>query len=524
VLITIDTLRADRLGAYGYAKATSPEIDALAERGVLFVNASTNIPRTTQAVATLFTGRYPHEHGVSEIGERLPQEETTLAEILRDAGYQTAAISANRVAGRLQALDQGFQTFVSKLDLQSRYPLTREPEEGQPTAEMGQAEAVTQAALTWLGDHPQGPYFLWLLYFDPHWRYDPPAPFNQVVDWERFDFYRDLEESPPGNATVFFNLDGRSAEALPELSRLYDAEVRYIDAMIGKLLAGIRARSDADDTLIVLTADHGESLGEHGYFYEHGDFVYQPTMHVPLIFHQPGVLPQGARIETLVSNLDVAPTLLSLLSISEPEGAAFAGQDLSDAIRDPPAMPSELSGRIIFGESGSGMLAQNPMRLVGGRRSARNSEIRPPFRYARRGDWLLVTEEGRPHLYNATQDPELTRDLADAFPGIVQSMQSALTSLPFLKARWQMARDARWKLIRIPELDRVRWELYDLEKDPLESQDLSAVQPEVVTRLRKPLELWVRGLSRALPRGGTGLSPEDQAEIDRQLRALGYID
>jgi arylsulfatase len=501
VLITIDTLRADRLGSYGHTEATSPNLDALAAQGVLFVNASTNIPRTTQAVATLFTGRYPHEHGVAEIGEALREEETTLAEILRGAGYRTAGISANPVAGSLQGLEQGFESFVSKRNLHQRHPVTGDTESGPRTSEMGPAEAVTREALDWLGGHGRGPYFLWLLYFDPHWRYNPPAPYNDVVDWEDFNFYRDLVEFVPKNATVFYNLNGRSAAVLPQVSKLYDSEVRYTDAMIGELLSGIRSRNDAENTVIVVMADHGESLGEHGYYYQHGDFVYQSTMRVPLIFHQPGVLPEGVRLAAPVSNLDIAPTLLSLLGIPAAEDAAFSGLDLSGVIRDPSQEPAQLSDRVILGESGSALLPQNPIRLIGGRRSMKAHVTKKPFRYARRGDWMVVTGQRSARLYNVAEDPALKQNLAGAFPRITASLETALEALPFLAARWQMARAARWKLIRIPEPDRVRWELYDLETDPLETKDLSAAQPDVAERLRTPLEAWVRTLVEQAPRG-----------------------
>ena len=517
VLITVDTLRADRLGAYGYSENTSPNIDALAARGVLFSSASTPIPRTTQSVATLFTGRYPFQHGVVEIGERLRDEERTLAEILREAGYRTIGISANRAAGRLQGLEQGFDVFVGRSELWRRQPVQAKAYGRPSTAEMGPAEAVTREALKQLEAHATGPYFLWLLYFDPHWAYNPPAPYNEVIDWKQFSFYRDLLSWEPKNANVFFNLNGRSEQARAQASRLYDAEVRYTDAMIGHLLEALRSRSDADQTLIVLSADHGESLGEHGYYYEHGDFVYQTTMHVPLVFHQPGTLPEGRVVEGPVSNVDVAPTVLSLLDI---KAKGQSGRDLTAALRDPQLASDE---RVVLGESGSALLPQNQLRHIGGRRSTGRVRGEQIFRYARRGEWAVVVRGNQTELYQAHEDPTYQNDLAARFPDAAAALRKELEAVLPGAGRWRMARDGRFKLIRIPELGQVRFALYDLEADPQETRDQAAERPDVVERLRKPLEAYLRASlkSSAL---AAARSPEEQLRVEEQLRALGYLE
>ncbi|MEE8557239.1 MAG: sulfatase [Myxococcota bacterium] len=533
VLITVDTLRADRLGAYGYEKAHTPAIDALAAGGVLFTDASTCIPRTTQAVASLFTSRYPHEHGVLEIGERLPHTAWTLAEQLKRAGYRTAGISANFVAGRLQGLDQGFDTFVGMGDLRSRYPIREELRKSPPAA-IGKAEAVTREALRWLEEIEGEPYFLWLLYFDPHFRYDPPPPFWGRIDPAHFPFYRELATFDPKHPTIYFNLNGRSEAALAGVSALYDGEVAYTDSMISRLVTELRRRPDWNDTLIVFTADHGESLGEHGYYFEHGDLVYQATVRVPLILHQPSRLPVGRRVDGPVSLLDVFPTVLSLIG-DDADRPVLSGVDLSPALDG--ERPDE--DRVVLAESGSALFPENPRRALGGRLGAREVRRllpRPdgpvpvsfrqlPFRYARRNPWVIVerADAEEPELYDAEADPSLRENLRTAHPEVTEELSQELDAIPVGAGRWRMARRGPWKLIRIPELGRTRFELYNVDADPMETRDLFGSRPTVETELRRVLEEWVGSIPPP-PRPSPPRSPRSAIEVEERLRALGYVE
>jgi len=315
VLITVDTLRADRLGAYGYPDARTPAIDRLAREGVVFEHAGTVIPRTSQSIATLFSSLYPHQHGSLEVGSAPRDDVPLAAEMFRAAGYATAGISANGAASRTQKLERGFDHFVDWKDLRRRHKLWTDQGRGQ-SGRRGQAEAVTREALDWIGRERDEPYFLWLLYFDPHWFYNPPPPWRDVVDWQEFRFYKELRSFQPKNATIYFNLNGRAAELAPEIHELYDAEISFTDAMLAPLFDALRDAKDERPTVIVLTADHGESLGEHDYYYEHGDFVWETTMAVPLIVHAPGVVPAGRRVRAPTSTLDVLPTLFGLIGLA----------------------------------------------------------------------------------------------------------------------------------------------------------------------------------------------------------------
>ena len=454
-LVSVDTLRPDRLGFSGTAGASTPHMDRLAREGVVFTDAQTPIPRTTQSLASLFTAKYPPEHGVLRIGDSLAPEELTLAERFRDAGYWTGAVSANSVASPAQGLGQGFRVFSDAKMLRKRYGVRSGGIRGA-VPEIAMAEAVTREAQSMLESSPI-PRLLWVHYMDPHFMYNPPAPYNQVVDWSRFHFYRDRLRHRPVQASTFFDLHGLSKRDLPALSALYDAEISYVDHWIGQLLASVRR-----ETLVVFTSDHGESLGEHGYYFEHGDLVYRASMAIPLVFWWPGSVAAGVRIEAPVSLLDILPTLSGLLDLSPADAADFAGADLSPHLRgDSPAPPA--AERVHFGMSGEALLDGNSLRDKGA----------PPWTMVRRGRWKLIRI---PRLLGASQN--------DQRPGVPA----------------------------------VRFELYDVDSDPDETANRASDEPEIVVELARLLNRWSRDAIAREP------TPEMGPELEAELRALGYLE
>ncbi len=279
LLITIDTLRADRVGAYGHREAQTPNLDALAAAGTLYEKAFTHTPVTLPAHATLLTGRLPPEHGVrSNSFYRLPEGETTIAEILRDQGYRTAAFVAGAPLNRRFGLAQGFDTYDDELS----------PAHGGQLLAERDAAAVADKAREWLKGAGDAPFFLWVHFFDPHHPYQPPPPFLSLG-------------SP------------------------YDGEVAFCDQEIGKLVGALERSGRLSTTLLVATSDHGESLGEHGEA-THGIFLYDATLRVPLILSGPGI-PRGLRDPRgPVGLVDVLPTLLGRLGL--PARAGLSGRDL----------------------------------------------------------------------------------------------------------------------------------------------------------------------------------------------------
>ena len=274
VLISIDTCRADRLSCYGFKRETTPHIDAVAREGVLFRQALTPVPLTTAAHSSMLTGTYPPTHGVHlNNGIALAATNVTLAEVLREGGFRTAAFVGGFPLDPQFGLNQGFETYD--------FAFTKTSETTAPYSERS-AEEVTRPALAWLDQHNAGPFFLFLHYYDPHLPYQPPPPYASAY-----------ADDP------------------------YAGEIAYVDQWIGRLVDRLRALHVYDDTLLIITADHGESLGDHGEK-SHGFFVYQSTQHVPLVIRAPGNA-KGSRVEGRVSLVDLMPTVLDLTGLNAPE-------------------------------------------------------------------------------------------------------------------------------------------------------------------------------------------------------------
>jgi choline-sulfatase len=349
VLVTIDTLRADHVGCYGAAWASTPTLDGLAGRGVRFTTAISPAPLTLPAHATLFTALDPPEHGVRANGAfRLVEGLPTLAERFEGAGFATAAFVSAFVLDRRFGLARGFAHYDDTLGVQN---------EDVGVASRPAGESV-DAALAWLEGAPER-FFLWLHLYDPHAPYEPPEPHRTR-----------------------------------QLGRPYDGEIAYADAELGRLLAALDARFPDGRTLVAVTADHGESLGEHGEP-THAFSVYDATQRVPLILAGPGV-PQGAVDERLVRLADLAPTLLALTGLPPlaptalPPLAGGSGASLLPAPAGPEPEP-----RVAWVETLATQIDLGWSPLLGVR-TREHKYVRAP----------------RPELYELASDPGETRNLA----------------------------------------------------------------------------------------------------------------
>jgi arylsulfatase A-like enzyme len=307
LLITVDTLRADHLSCYGYHLKTTPNIDRLASKGVRFDRAYTPIPLTGPAHFSLLTSRYPQEHGarINGVAHREDARLLFLPQILRKFGYRNAAfISAWPLTSRLTHLDTWFDHYDE--DLVRTY---------QVFSSSRHAEDVTPRAIEWLEANDDRPFFLWVHYFDPHSPYELREKFAKLEgngDWVN------------GSAEV--------DEETRERVRNYDSEVAHADDYIGRLLGVVDELKLRQSTLVVLAADHGESLGEHDYV-GHGRHLYENIVRVPLMFRFPGVVEAGKVVEERVSLLDVTPTILEL-TVKRATGdlqlpVPFAGRSLA---------------------------------------------------------------------------------------------------------------------------------------------------------------------------------------------------
>lgn len=336
LLISLDTTRADHLGCYGGRVAT-PVLDQLAAEGVQFGNANTAATTTLAAHASLMTGTWPHTHGVIRNGFVVDEANVMMAEVLRDAGFHTAAAIGSFVIAERFAIGQGFAHFDEQFV---------DPKAPTVYRDQRSAEEVTAALLAHLDDVEGDAerLFLFAHYFDPHSPYAPPAPFDSAYSADGAPVTSDNDDLEAaagahqhavtgqafghapliafgfsGPAQALVGSVGEPSELDRRMADAYAGEVAYMDAAIGTLLDGLRERGLYDETLIVVVADHGETFWEHHDFWNHGLWVYETTVHVPLLVHFPDGRYAGVKVDEPVSSIDVLPTLCELLSVPVPQ-------------------------------------------------------------------------------------------------------------------------------------------------------------------------------------------------------------
>jgi len=311
-IITVDTLRADHLGCYGYDRSTSPNIDQLSRESVLFSNAVTTFPSTSPSIGSMMTGRYPFQIGVFNNFVQLHDKNLTLAEILQAAGYRTGAFVSNFVLIReISNLQQGFDHYDDYLS-------TREVNRD---FYQRLATDTVERALGWLSQNKKEPVFMWLHLMDPHGPYTPPAPFDTMFEWD----------PDPIPSVLIPKYQYTGSTDFGEYVSLYDGEIAYADHEIGRFIKALKAGGRFGSALIIFHADHGESLDEHAQYLTHGNDVYEPCLHIPFIVKLPDgdkSLEElaGTSTSDLVSVLDISPTILTLAGLKVPE--LFEGRSL----------------------------------------------------------------------------------------------------------------------------------------------------------------------------------------------------
>jgi arylsulfatase A-like enzyme len=285
LMITLDTTRADRLGAYGYAGVETPWLDRLASEGVRFDQMTSAVPLTLPAHCTLFTGRVPPDHGVRQNGMALRTGEVTLATVLKSRGFQTAAVPAAFVLSSQWGLNQGFDQYVDGFGNGSADEYEEAPRSLRAERVLRRsADDVADRALDWLQQHDRGRFFLWLHFYDPHAPYDSPEP------------YRSRYARDP-----------------------YLGAIAFMDEQFGRVLGYLESRQQLDRTIVVVVGDHGESLGEHGER-THGLFVYDSVLRVPFMNRAPFANLRGRHVDDPTRSIDLMPTVLDLLGINPPAG------------------------------------------------------------------------------------------------------------------------------------------------------------------------------------------------------------
>jgi arylsulfatase A-like enzyme len=343
VFILIDATRADHLSLYGYSRETDANLKAIAREGMTFTRMYAQASSTRPSVATIFTSLLPVVHKANDDRDYLSSAFTRLAEVLKGAGYQTFAVSANANVSPTFGYAKGFDTFQAwkteslfRLSVLGRFAedllgparltaLLNERRDIVP-----EASAITDVALRWTAQRPPGPAFMYVHYIDPHDPYRPPAPYDRA-----FDYRRDPPRRNGGPVDPLALIQaGKSPLALIQptpdnVGRTldqYDGEILYADHHIGRLMKGLREMGVLDNAIVIVTADHGEEFYEHGSD-KHGRSAYEEVIHVPFIMAWAGRIPAGARHDGMVGLIDVMPTLLELLRLAPPpvvQGVSFA--------------------------------------------------------------------------------------------------------------------------------------------------------------------------------------------------------
>ncbi len=483
LLVTIETLRADHVGIYGYGRNTTPNLDRLARQGAVFQQAIAQAPFTLPSLASIMTGLTPPGHGVRNHPAQLSPELVTLAELLSQAGYRTAAMTRHSWLRRRSSFDQGFDEyhnnkFSAGLD----------------------ARSLSLAAIDWLRVNGEKPFFLWLHFLDPHLPYTPGYPYSvmyhpahqeekrvqqlfSMIDRPREDFlptpYADLSGGPyydlvmryyPGNEAlldlalwrrhrgdIFFGKVRYPSADVSQMRDLYDGALAYTDDNVARLLRALAEQGLAENTIVVVAGDHGEAFGEHDLFFTHDFTLYDEVVRVPLLVRMPERIAPGTDIRQQVRLMDIAPTLLDLAGLE---------------------VPSNMEGESLV-----------------------------PLLEGKTLPYLPAFAESAPYRRQFPQQPRVH------YKGN--------------KGKWRMVRTERWKLIMIPHPDGDRFELYDLQSDPGETTNLYKDLPGEVGKLWPTLEAWLQQDAHR----DTDRSAEDERSLDeldpatrQQLEVLGYIE
>ena len=420
LVIVVDTLRADHLSGYGYGRATSPNVDRLAEKGVLFENTMATSSWTLPSHASLLTGLYPFEHGAEE--EPLDARSPVIGEALMGRGYRTGAFSANYLFfSRPRGFGRGFirfeDFFNSAADMAQRTVYGRKFEiyvrrplgfEDLPSRKL--AADINRSVLRWIDRDGKRPFFAFLNYFDVHDPYLPPEPYRS----------RFAKVKKPGGIINEYVERGNprlTAEQLQSEVDAYDGAIAYMDEQVRRLLEELAKRGLEKNTLVVFTSDHGEMLGEHGGMLVHRNSLYREVIRVPLIFYQPGTVPAGVRVARPVTNAALPATLLDLIGAGGQ--STFPGPSLAEAWRNADA-------RVAWPEP-LAEIAQMPFEVMkkypvysGWLKSLLNEQ------------WHFIAhQKERAELYDLTNDPGESRNLAATPEGesVAKEFESRLQTL-----------------------------------------------------------------------------------------------
>ncbi len=484
ILIVFNTLRAQNVGVYGYERDTTPNIDAYSKEGVLFKQAYAPWTKTGPALVSILTGQYPHTTGIMRQSSQVfPESLTSISEILKQNGYVTLGIASNPNTGEAFNFNQGFDEFIDVV-----------PDGSWLGDNSKHTVDETNEAIDLITKYKDEKFFLYLHYLDPHGPYTPPAPFNvKYVEDEYFYKYNKhlpvtnngllgvipkyLEVIPKYPSVNISQVDNivsqydREVNSVDYIVSQYDGEVNYVDYQVGVLLNKIKELNLDENSLIILMSDHGSSLGEHDYWFEHGAFAYDATAQVLLTMSYPKLLPKNKIIDEPLNTVNVVPTILDILNI--PISKEMEGKSLMPLISK-----NEIVDEYVYGEGG-----YNEEYIT----TIRNKK----WKFIKNGNYVAspTTNELRGHTM------------------------------------------AVWKIVAIGtntfDAEQVSWpiyELYDIENDPDETTNLFDQEPEIAEELMTQLYKWLNK-PKAVSVNQIIKKPQTlDEETTKRLQALGYLN
>lgn len=420
ILISIDATRADHLSCYGYKRKTSPTIDKLANEGVLFSNMFVQRGLTWPSLTSIMTSLYPVNHGVRDNGQMLSPSIISLAEILKNNGYICSAFLANAGGGVWRGFDYKISTHLDDVK-------------------------ITQEAIKWLKNNSKKRIFLWIHYFQPHKPYQPPKPYNNIFDP---DYAGEMNGSHKQMDEITLNKIKLNEADLNHILSLYDGSILFVDEQIKQLLTAIKSLGIEKNSLIIVTADHGEDLYQHNFYFYHVASIYDSSLHVPFIIRLPNKVPKNMRIAEVVESIDIAPTTLELVNIPAPR--CFEGVSLTP---------------FIF---------------------SKNKTNNFSYAYSEWKDKILSIRTDRyRYIFNPGFHPKCIEGATE-------------DTYPIEKE-----------------------ELYDIIKDPKESNNIISTNPDIAYELMKKLSDWYN-----FKRWLAGYNKQDKKvpeHIKQHLRSLGYL-
>jgi arylsulfatase len=471
IWIVLDALRADHLSAYGYERDTAPNLAAIAQDGVVFDAAFTSTTWTRPAAATLLTSTYPRVHGVHRLSDRLGLGVPTVAELLGEAGVQTAAFSAAGNVSTSVGLGRGFDHFVDLYQGSDR-DLQADPRRASNQVHLPTAEEVFDSYSQWRkGASRTQPSLAMLWFLDIHAPYDPPSEYRI--------FGRSRSEAPPSHK---LDVSFRSASAASRLQDWYDSEIRYVDAVLGRIVDQLQTSGLYDETAIMIFSDHGEAFFEHGAF-GHGLLPHEELIKIPLIMKLPGSAHAGRRVSELAWIGDLGPTSAGLLGAPAAREALSGNgaADLSDLLAD----EKRPWRSAIYSDSAIAGLLRN-------------------YYSVRTADAKLIAT-GKNVAIDDDAGPPVANRLALA--KVIRLLSRPVSTVRRLRGQ--------------------RAGLYDLGADPREREDLSKARPDELMHLQSQLSCWLEACDAGTLTSATDAAPlseSEEAELRSHLRALGYLE